>query len=244
MLGDRHDDFYDARLVADARLHLSTVMNCQYSEPFFVTMCKIIQRQTYLGYKTFKGKDIKLKGIFDFFYNSNYGLGITPHSIHIFLANCSKVAIEDRTQTQYAYKMIKWLREQDERFDFPQEYFEYKRLLLALRYFPRRLKKERWRQQTLLKKLYVGYPHLLKDIGAGRKFKDIAACCEEYDLCSRFETIKLVKFYKNPNSHAVEELAKDLHGRLDRHKRRVLIAKLIELYKGDNSDEPEAADDP
>jgi hypothetical protein len=236
MLGDQHDDFYDARLVADARLHLSTIMNGQYSEPFFVTMCKIMKRETYLGYKTFRGKDVKLKGIIDFFYSKHYGLGINQHSINLFLANCSQVAIEDKTQTQYAYRLITWLRGQDPRFDFPAEFFEYKRLCTVLRYMPKRLKKERWRQQKLLLMLYKSYPHLLKEIGSGRQFKNIVECCEHYKLCSQFETVRLIKFYKNPNAHAVKALAEDIHERLDKHKRRVLIATLIELYKRDDKE--------
>lgn len=239
MLGDTHDDFYGARLVADARLHLSTIMNGQYSEPFFVTMCKIMSHEVYLGYKTFKGKEIKLKGIKDFFYSTLYGLGLRPATINIFLANCSKAAVNDKTQTQYSMRFIKWLREQDPVFKFPQELFELKRIrsYIAIRY--KNNKRRRWLMLGFLEAIYVQKPHLLQDIGAGRKYKDVAQCCEENDIAEMMQTLKPIKLYKNPTIEQVRQLAVLLSQRLDKLERRTLIAKLIELYKADNDSKPD-----
>jgi len=229
----KDDIFYDARLVAEARLHLSTVMNGQYSEPFFVTMCKIMSRKTYLGYKTFNGKDAKLSGIIDFFYNYTYGLGITSKSINQFLANCAKVAIQDKTQTQYASKLINWLKNEDERFNFPGEYFEFKRLKTCIRYMPRSQKLKKYEAYRLLCMLYFDYPHLLQDIGAGRKFKDVFVCCDHYLLRNREEKLKPIKHLRFVSADGCRKIAEKLYERFDKYHIRVIVARLIELYKED-----------
>jgi hypothetical protein len=229
----KDDIFYDARLVAEARLHLSTVMNGQYSEPFFVTMCKIMSRKTYLGYKTFNGKDAKLSGIIDFFYNYTYGLGITSKSINQFLANCAKVAIQDKTQTQYASKLINWLKNEDERFNFPGEYFEFKRLKTCIRYMPRSQKLKKYEAYRLLCMLYFDYPHLLQDIGAGRKFKDVFVCCDHYLLRNREEKLKPIKHLRFVSADGCKKIAEKLYERFDKYHIRVIVARLIELYKED-----------
>lgn len=229
----KDDIFYDARLVAEARLHLSTVMNGQYSEPFFVTMCKIMSRKTYLGYRTLTGKDAKLSGIIDFFYNCTYGLGITPKSINQFLANCVKVAIQDKTQTQYASKLITWLKNEDERFNFPGEYFEFKRLRTCIRYMPRVQQMKKYEAYRLLRMLYFDYPHLLVDIGAGRKFKDVFECCDHYLLRNRSEKLKPIKHLRFTSAEGCKKIAEKLYERFDKYHVRVIIARLIELYKED-----------
>jgi hypothetical protein len=233
MQGGKDDIFYDARLVAEARLHLSTVMNGQYSEPFFVVMCKILSRKTFLGYKTLTGKDVKLSGILDFFYNTNYGLGIKTNSINQFLGNCTRVAIQDKTQSQYAGKMISWLKNEDDRFDFPEEYFQYKRLRTCIRYMSSNHKMRKYEAVKLLDMLYNSYPHLLKDVGAGRKFKDVFECCDHYLLRNKVETLKPIKHLKYATVEGCEVIAEKLYKRFQKHQIRAMIAKLIELYKAD-----------
>ena len=233
MRGSKDDIFYDARLVAEARLHLSTVMNGQYSEPFFVVMCKIMSRKTYLGYKTLSNKDAKLKGIIDFFYNCTYGLGLSPKSINLFLANCAKVAIQDKTQTQYASKFITWLSNEDERFNFPSEYFEFKRLRTCIRYMPRMQQMKRDEAFRLLRMLYFDYPHLLKDVGAGRKFKDVFDCCDHYLLRNKSEKLKPIRHLRFASAEGCRKIAEKLYERFDKYQVRVIIARLIELYKED-----------
>lgn len=233
MLGDKSDMFYGARLVADARLHLGAIMNGQYSEPFFVTMCKIMSQEIYKGYVTFKGDEIKLSGIKDFLYSSHYGLGLKPKTINVFLSNCAKAATNDRTQTQYSMRFIKWLQKQDPIFNFPQELFELKRLrvLVAMRY--RRRKSQMWLRLGLLTSLYTQKPHLLQEIGPGRKYEDVVTCCEENDISEVSKALKPIHMYKNPTLEQVRKLADTLNVRLDKLEKRVLIARLIELYKLD-----------
>ena len=233
MRGSKDDIFYDARLVSEARLHLSTVMNGQYSEPFFVVMCKIMSRKTYLGYKTLSNKDAKLKGVIDFFYNCTYGLGLSPKSINLFLANCAKVAIQDKTQTQYASKFITWLSNEDERFNFPSEYFEFKRLRTCIRYMPRMQQMKRNEAFRLLRMLYFDYPHLLRDVGAGRKFKDVFDCCDHYLLRNRSEKLKPIRHLRFASAEGCRKIAEKLYERFDKYQVRVIIARLIELYRED-----------
>lgn len=231
MLGDKNDTFYGARLVADARLHLGAIMNGQYSEPFFVTMCKIMSHEVYLGYTTFTGQEIKLKGIKDFLYSSLYGLGLKVGTINIFLANCSKAAVNDKTQTQYSMRFIKWLQAQDPIFAFPQELFEYKRLKYWVVCKYKRRKSEMWLRLGLLLSIYNQKPHLLQDIGAGRKYPDVVQCAEENDISEVSKKFKPIELYKNPTLTQVRKLAENLNQRLDNVEKRVLIATLIELYK-------------
>lgn len=244
MLGDRTDTFYGARLVADARLHLGAIMNGQYSESFFVTMCKITSQKIYLGYITFTGREIKLKGIKDFMYSSLYGLGLKTTTINIFLANCARVAINDKTQTQYSVKFMRWLQKQDDIFDFPQEIFEYKRLKLSIATKYRRRKSEMWLRLGMLTSLYNQKPHLLQHVGPDRKYPDIVKCCEEHYIAEASRKLKPIELYRNPTLTQVYKLAEKLDERLDKLKKRALIARLIELYRmSDQSDDGETAGD-
>jgi len=230
VLKDRADEFYGARLVADARLHLGAIIIGQYSEPFFVAMCKIMSNETYLGYRTFANREAKLSGIKDFFFNSSYGLGLKRQDISLFLANCTKAAVKDKSQSQYAFKFIKWLKEQDPVFDFPQEYFEYKRirLFIATRY--KKNKHEMWRQFHMAEKLYTQYPQLLCEIGGGRKYKNVEECCDKEGIKESSKTMRL-DLYSSPTIFQVHKVAERLHSRLDSLHRKALIAKLIELYR-------------
>lgn len=245
MLGDKTDTFYGARLVADARLHLSTIMNGQYSESFFVTMCKITSQQIHFGYVTFTGKEIKLKGIKDFMYSSLYGLGLKPSTINLFLANCAKVAVNDKTQTQYSIRFMRWLQRQDDIFNFPQEIFEYKRLKLLIAVKYKKRKSEMWLRLGMLTSLYNQMPHLLQHIGEDRKYSDIVQCCEEYQIAEASKKLKPIELYRNPTLEQVYKLAEKLDDRLlDKFKKRALIARLIELYKAsDSSDDSKIASD-
>jgi len=237
MLNDRTDEFYGARLVADARLHLGAIINGQYSEPFFVTMCKIMSNEVYLGYKTFGNKEVKLSGIKDFFFNSSYGLGVKRPDLNQFLANCTKAAVKDKSQSQYAFKFIKWLRDQDDIFNFPAEYFEYKRLRLTIFKKYAKNRNERWKQFHLAEGLYTHNPELLCQIGPGRKYKDVVECCDKEGIKESVKIIKL-ELYARPTVHQVHQIANRLHVRLDALHRKALIARLIELYR-----ESEASDE-
>ena len=230
MLGDKEDDFYAARLVADARLHLGAIVNGQYSEAFFVTMCKITSQKIYLGYRTFGNREVKLSGIKDFFFNSSYGLGLKRSSFSNFLANCTNAATSDRTQTQYAFRFIKWLKNEDPVFDFPQEYFEYRRLRLEITIKLKRNKRERWRQYYIAEKLYLHHPDFLCEIGPGRKYKDVVECCDKEGIKESLKTLKL-ELYSSPTVVQVHRIAERLHERLDLYHRKALIARLIELYR-------------
>lgn len=244
MLKDRSDEFYNARLVADARLHLGAIINGESSEAFFVTMWKIINNEVYLGYKTFTGKEVKLGGIKDFIFNSHYGLGIKRVTLASFLANCMKAAVKDKTQAQCAAKFAKWLGEQHEGFDFPQEFFEYLRIKYYIKKRYKNSKGEKYRKLYYLDKIYNQNPELLQDVGAGKKYKDILDCAENLTIWEKKERLKPLALYRHPTILQVEELAEKLSERLDRKKRRVLIARMIEIYKRDQeADDGESVDD-
>jgi hypothetical protein len=231
MLNDRKDDFYGARLIADARLHLGSVINGSKSEVFFVTMCKIVKNQFYLGYKTFGGRDVKMSGVKDFLFNSNYGLGIKKITLSTFLANCAKAGVEDKTQLQCAARFAKWLGEQNEGFDFPQEYFEFLRIkhYIEIRY--KRKKREMFRRLAVLKRLYDQYPHLLERIGAEKKYGDVIDCAVDVGFLEKPLQVGSASLYKNTSDEQMKKIARKISDRFGKYKTRVLIASLIEVYK-------------
>lgn len=243
MLKDRSDEFYGARLIADARLHLGTVINGESSEAFFVTMCKIIDNEFYLGYKTFTNKEIKMSGVKDFIFNSNYGLGIKKATLSTFLANCAKAAVKDKTQAQCASRFARWLGQQNENFDFSQEFFEYMRIKGYLHRRYKNSEKNKKRGMYLLQKIYNQSPELLQDIGAGKKYKDIFECAQDLTIWHKEERLKPISLYKYPTVLQVQQLAEKLSERLDMAKRRVLIATMIEIYKRDREARNDKSDD-
>jgi len=229
MLGDPNDIFYPARLVADTRLHLSTIMNGQYSEPFYMNMCKIVELKIYLGYLTVKGKEIKLKGIKDFFFNVCYGLGIRDYNQ--FIANLTKTCLKDKSRTKYALKFIEWLRKEDSSFNFPQELFEYRRLMISVRYMKRISKKRQFWLYSAVREMYEHHPHLLEKIGEDREYKTIEKCYFDNGLGHRKEKIKPIALYNEPTLAEVEQLADVLYDRLGGHKTKYLILKMLEICK-------------
>lgn len=235
MLRDRSDDFYGARLVADARLHLGTVINGHSSEVFFATMCKIIDRKVFLGYKAFNGKEAKMMGVKDFIFNANYGLGIKKASLSIFLANCMKAAVQDKSQGQYAKRVARWLAKENESFDFPQEFFEYLRLFDQIKQTHKYGTANYWRAMQLLARLHNQYPMSLQHVGDGRKYKTVFDCAKDFTIWEKPERLTPIKLYKHPTVVQVQELAENLSGRLDMKKRRILIASMIEIYKRDKA---------
>jgi hypothetical protein len=243
MLNDKRDAFYGARLVADARLHLGAVINGSGSEVFFVTMWKIIDNNIYFGYKTFDNRDIRLGGIKDFIFNSHYGLGIKKVTLASFLANCAKAAIKDKTQAQCAARFAKWLGEQHDGFDFPQEFFEYLRIKYYIKKRYKNTNHDRYRRLYLLDKIYNQYPHLLQEIGAEKRYRDVFDCAEDLMIWEKKQKIKPISLYRHPNSEQVKELAEVLSIRLDKSKRRLLIAKMIEIYKRDCGQESDNTGD-
>lgn len=232
MLGDRDDIFYPARLVADTRLHLSTVMNGQYSEPFFINMCRIVDMKIYLGYMTVHGKQVELSGIKDFFYSRLYGLGI--RDINDFLGNISKLCHKDKSRTKYAYKFIEWLKKEDPLFQIPQEVFEYRRLVVSIKYMRISRKRKFW-LFSVIRQMYEHYPHLLEQIGRGRKYPTIEECCYKEGVREKKERLKPIALYKDPNNHEVQELGKVLYQRLGKTRTRVLITTMLEIYKADQA---------
>ena len=92
---------------------------------------------------------------------------------------------------------------------------------------------KKYEAYDLLKMLYFHHPNLLKDIGAGRKFKDVFECCDHYLLRNRSERLKPIKHLRFTSAEGCKKIAEKLYERFDRYYIRVIIARLIELYKED-----------
>lgn len=229
MAKDKNADDYDAVLVANARLHLSNVVNGQMSELFFETMEEIIKRKVYRGYRTIKGKEVKLSGIKDFFFNFHYGLGI--RNLPDFLANCAKIDADNQSKDGRVRKFIDWLQKEDpDSFEFPDAYWELRRLNIAISKL-NGSREKKCQYARMLRLLYVHAPESLRYIGPNRKYTTIPKAYVDVLKPDVQKVLTPLKLYQCPTVLQVEDLARDLYSRLDKYKVRILIGKLIEVYK-------------
>lgn len=230
----KNDPHYGAMLIEQARLHLGTVMAGQDSEPFFMAMLQIAEAKVYLGYKTLRNKEIQLKGIKDFLQSVYYGLGIKD--LNGFTANVVKSALKERSKNKYANQFIEWLKTQDAEFEFPQEYFEYRRVIKMV-YYNRKIPK--WKKSLAYKYarfIYNTDPTLLNAIGWDRKYKTVEACYYGEGFEEKQKILKPIKTYQNPTDFQISQLADSLFQRLGKGKSRKLASELT--YRA-GSDEDE-----
>lgn len=225
----KHDPFYGAMLVESARLHLGTVMAGQPSEIFFADMLRIIDAKIYLGYKTLTNKDVKLSGIKDFIHNFHYGLGVKDMAA--FLCALTTAAVKERSAKRYGYKLIDWLKAADPVFDFPPALFHYRRLMTQINRKGRINDRSRIWKLSIAKFFYLDHPHLLEQIGPGRKYKTVEQCYFEENFSEKRQSLKPVKMFSNPTIHQMDEVAEILFRRLGRGKARLLASKLVEHCK-------------
>lgn len=97
-----------------------------------MAMLKIVEANVHLEYLTLRNKEAKLNGIKDFLQSVYYGLGIKD--LGDFTANVVKSSLKEKSKNRYAHQFIEWLKTQDSAFQFPQEYFEYRRIMKAIWY--------------------------------------------------------------------------------------------------------------
>lgn len=221
----KDDPYYSALLVEQARLHLGTVMAGQDSEPFFSTMLKIVEVKAYLGYRTLRDKEIHLKGIKDFFYSVYYGLGIK--NLDEFIVNAIKSAQKERSKNRYAYNFIDWLKDQDPVFKFPEEFFEFRRVMRLISMDRKKPIKKRVYDYKTVRYLYEVAPHLLKDIGKDRKYKTVEQCYFAEGFSEKKTNLSPIKVFANPTNEQVKEVSEIIFERFGTVKSRVLAFDLI-----------------
>jgi hypothetical protein len=241
---NKSDPFYGALLVEDARLHLGTVMAGQDSEPFFMTMLKIVESNIYLGYTTIRGKEVKLRGIKDFIHSVYYGLGVKD--LGEFILAVTKSALKEKSKNRYAYKFIDWLKEQDQAFNFPESFFEYRRIVKSIAINRKKKKFDKILDYRTAKYLYQMQPSLLADIGPGRKYKSVQECYYAEGYGEKKQTLKPIKIFQNPTNLQVEEVGKLLFERFGSAKSRILALNLLEQCadaRAARAGDPEPADD-
>lgn len=231
---NKSDPHYGAMLIEQARLHLGTVMAGQDSEPFFMAMLQIAEAGVHLEYLTLKNKEVKLKGIKDFLQSVYYGLGIKD--IQSFTASTVKSSLKERSKNKYAHQFIEWLKTQDPEFQFPQEYFEYRRVTRMLFYDKRMTKDARSLSYKWARFIYNTEPALLKEIGWDRKYKTVKACYYGEKFEEKQQILKPIKTYRNPTDFQIAELADSLFQRLGEGKSRRLASEL-KSRAGSNEDE-------
>lgn len=229
MLKDKGDEFYGARLVATARLHLPSVMGRQVSPFFFEVINEIVEKGVYRGYRNIKGKQVRLSGIKDFLHNFHYGLGIKD--LAEFVSCCVYCELRDTSKQRHARRFIDWLKKEDPKsFQFPPHYWEYRRLLGSVARM-KSFSDRRKRYCAMMKTIYDTHPEILANIGPGRKYQSIPEAYEKEGYLVKPKSIGSIKLSSSPTYKEVEKLARELNSRLDKLKNRVLIAKLIEIYK-------------
>lgn len=223
---NKGDPFYEAMLVEDARLHLATVMAGQDSEPFFMTMLKIIEADVHHGYTTMRGKEVRLKGIKDFVHSVYYGLGIKD--LGEFIVAVTKSALREKSKNRYAYKFVDWLRDEDHTFRFPESFFEYRRLIRETARNRKKKKFDKILDYRTIKFLYQAQPDILIEIGNGRKYKNAQECYYALGYSEKKEALKPIKVFRNPTNLQVEEVGRLLFERFGPGKSRILALKLLE----------------
>jgi len=241
---NKSDPHYGAMLIEQARLHLGTVMAGQDSEPFFMAMLQIAEAKVYLKYTTLKNKEIELKGIKDFLQSVYYGLGIKD--LNGFTANVVKSSLKEKSKSKYAHQFIKWLREQDPEFQFPQDYFEFRRIMYMIYYNKKLPKKTKILSYRWARFIYKTEPSLLNDIGWDRKYKTVQACYYGEGFEEKQAILKPIKTYQNPTDFQLDQLSDSLYARLGYGKAKLLALKLVRRCESENlsgSGNPEHDDD-
>lgn len=229
-MSSKDDPYYGALLIEEARLHLGTVMAGQDSEPFFVAMLRIIDAKIYLGYRTLRDKDVRLRGIKDFLQSVYYGLGIKD--IDGFIANVVKSSLKERSRSKYAHQFIEWLKTQDPVFQFPPEYFEYRRVIRMIFYNKRMQQKMKLLSYKRARFIYNTDPGLLSCIGYDRKYKTVESCYYGEGLEEKQEILKPIKSYQNPTEFQLGQLADSLFERLGKSKAAMLASELLARSNG------------
>lgn len=219
------DPYYGALLVEQARLHLGTVMEGQDSEPFFMAMLQIAEAGVYLGYRTLRDKEVKLKGIKDFLHSCYYGLGIKD--LQAFTHSVIKSSLKEKSKNNYAHKFIEWLRSQDSSFCFPEEYFEFRRVLKTIFYNKRIPKKRKILLYRFANYIYRMEPELLVQIGWNRKYKTIESCYYKEKFEEKREALKPIKTYQNPTQFQLDQLSASLLQRFGKAKSVELAYSLL-----------------
>lgn len=209
-----------------------------------MAMLQIVEAKVYLGYRTLRNKEAQLNGIKDFLQSVYYGLGIKD--LNEFTANVVKSALKERSKNKYANQFIEWLKTQDAEFQFPQEYFEYRRVMKMVFY---NKKMPKWKKSLAYKYtrfIYNTNPALLNEIGWDRKYKTVESCYYGEGFEEKQKVLKPIKTYRNPTDFQLDQLADSLYSRLGYGKSRLLALKLIRLCKNENPSgdwDPEHDDD-
>ena len=231
-MSNKSDPHYGALLIEQARLHLGTVMAGQDSEPFFATMLKIVEADVHHGYLALNNKQVKLKGIKDFLFSVYYGLGIKD--MPTFLANVVKSSLKEKSKSKYGHQFIDWLKDQDPEFKFPQEYFEFRRVIRMIFFNKKMPKKNKILCYKWVKFMYQTDPGMLQNIGWDRKYKTVQDCYYKEGYEEKRKILTPIKTYQNPTEHQLDQLVESLYARLGLGRTKLLGLKLIDRCRSED----------
>lgn len=226
-----NDIFYDARLVEETRTHFATILEGRYSEPFFYCFFKIIQRKVYLGYYTYRGREVKLKGIVDFIFSKHYGLGL--NGIDQFILPICDVMIYDETESQYARQILKWLKKESSLFKLPKKAHEFERLLSWVRY-RKGTGRVSNREIRIFIKLYNSHPEFLERIGQAREFRTF----EQAGIAAGIVQVRpgvSIRINRDMTGEEYDIAAEKIYNMLGPEGNCRLIERLISIQKNDKT---------
>lgn len=235
---DPTDDFFGVKIVHDTRLHTAAILQGTYSEQFYINMFYIAKYKIYLGYKKLNGWDCKMKGIKDFFYNRNYGLGIGD--LQTFLGFAVRLAEKDETKQEYGRKFIEWLHKQGDEFKVAGALYEYRRVVREIRqrpYGPGRERTEIKRTDfARAKVIWHEAPHLLEDIGRGRKYRNVREALKKNGMLpSDKKMLRPMYLSEAPGKDELLGAAEGIYKRLGPIRTKMLIENLINIHRASES---------
>lgn len=229
---NKNDPHYGALLIEQARLHLGTVMAGQDSEPFFIAMLQIVEADVHHGYLTLRNKRVKLRGIKDLLFSVYYGLGI--RDMPTFLANIVKSSMKERSKNKYGHRFIQWLKDQGPEFTFPQEYFEFRRVMRMVFMNKKMPRKTKILCYKWAKFMYNTDPTMLQNIGWDRKYKTVQDCYYKEGYEEKRKILTPIKTYQNPTEHQLDQLVDSLFKRLGIGRTKLLGLKLIDRCRNED----------
>ena len=207
----------------------------RFDELFFRNLDEIIESKLCYEYISVNRKRVVLSGMKDFIFNLRLGLGI--RDADLLMSQMMFVSEHDKTEDKISRKIIDYFVSLGNPFNVPDRITEYRRLLGWIK---SRIKENKGKDRLTvfgiyegkaLKNLFQQHPELLKDLGPGRKYKDLDQVYIEEALVefSARQIVKEVRFFNYYDKSQSLELCQRIYEALGKDQARVkqLIRNLI-----------------
>ena len=235
------DSLWSGRLISDTKIRLTNIMSGRFDELFFRNLDEIIESKLCYEYIAVSGRKVVLSGMKDFIFNLRLGLGI--RDADLLMSQMMFVSEHDKTEDRISKKIIDHFISLGNPFNVPDRITEYRRLLGWIK---SRIKENKGKDRLTvfgiyegkaLKNLFQQHPDLLKELGPGRKYKNLDQVYIEEGLvefASR-EITKQVRFFNYYSREQSLELSQRIYEALGKDEARVkqLIRNLITVVQNE-----------